>query len=195
MSKLPQARLPRADAQRNRSHILDIARIAFGEEGIDVSMDSIAKRAGVGPGTLYRHFPTRDALLAALLEKHYADLEDIRVCIEADEPEPAAALQRWIGALGEWMNAYEGLPEPLRAAWSQPSSVLMPTCQSLVDASARFLSAAQHAGSAKASLTGRDIFLAAMAVAWASSTKNADGNAVAALQEMLRTGWVARGCP
>lgn len=155
-------------------------------------MDSIAKRAGVGPGTLYRHFPTRDALLAALLEKHYSDLEDIRVSIEADEPEPTAALQRWIGALGEWMNAYEGLPEPLRAAWSQPSSVLMPTCQSLVDVSERFLSAAQQVGSAKASLTGRDIFLAAMAIAWASSTKNADSKAVAALQEMLRTGWVAR---
>lgn len=192
MPKLPQARPPRADAQRNRSHILDIAGVAFGEEGIDVSMDSIAKRAGVGPGTLYRHFPTRDALLAALLEKHYSDLEDIRVSIEADEPEPTAALQRWIGALGEWMNAYEGLPEPLRAAWSQPSSVLMPTCQSLVDASERFLSAAQQVGSAKASLTGRDIFLAAMAIAWASSTKNADSKAVAALQEMLRTGWVAR---
>jgi len=155
-------------------------------------MDSIAKRAGVGPGTLYRHFPTRDALLAALLEKQYEHLEDIRAAIEADEPEPAIALQRWIGALGQWMNAYEGLPEPLRAAWAQPSSVLMPTCQSLVDASDRFLSAAQRDGSAKSSLTGRDIFLAAMAIAWASSTKNADSNAVTALQEMLRTGWVTR---
>jgi AcrR family transcriptional regulator len=192
MSSLPQARPPRADAQRNRSHILDIAGVAFGEEGIDVSMDSIAKRAGVGPGTLYRHFPTRDALLAALLEKQYEHLEHIRAAIQEDEPEPAAALQRWIGALGQWMNAYEGLPEPLRAAWSQPSSVLMPTCQSLVDASDRFLSAAQQDGSAKSTLTGRDIFLAAMAIAWASSTKNADGNAVISLQEMLRTGWVTR---
>jgi len=157
-----------------------------------VSMDSIAKRAGVGPGTLYRHFPTRDALLAALLEKQYEHLEDIRAAIEADESEPAAALQRWIGALGEWMNAYEGLPEPLRAAWTQPSSVLMPTCQSLVDASDRFLRAAQQDGSARSSLTGRHIFLAAMAIAWASSTKNADSNAVTALQEMLRTGWVTR---
>lgn len=181
---------PRADAQRNKTHILEVAGEAFAEEGIDVSMDSIAKRAGVGPGTLYRHFPTRDALLAALLETHYANLEQVRTAITAEERDPERALQRWIEALGTWMNAYEGLPEPLRAAWSQPSSVLMPTCTSMVEASSVFLEAAQRSGQARAALSGRDIFLAALAIAWAGAASGgADSDARPVLLEVLRSGW------
>ncbi|MBD8732949.1 TetR/AcrR family transcriptional regulator [Pseudomonas sp. CFBP 13710] len=189
MPTQPSIRPPRADALRNRNHILEVAGLAFADEGVDVSMDSIAKRAGVGPGTLYRHFPTRDALLAALMEVHYAYLDQARMAIQADEPDPGIALDRWIEALGTWMNAYEGLPEPLRAAWSQPSSVLRPTCQSLVDASAVFLEAAQRNGDARPSLTGRDIFLAALAIAWAGANTGGAIDTRQALQEVLRTGW------
>lgn len=189
MPTQPSIRPPRADALRNRNHILEVAGLAFADEGVDVSMDSIAKRAGVGPGTLYRHFPTRDALLAALMEVHYAYLDQARMTIQADEPDPGIALDRWIEALGTWMNAYEGLPEPLRAAWSQPSSVLRPTCQSLVDASAVFLEAAQRNGDARPSLTGRDIFLAALAIAWAGANTGGAIDTRQALQEVLRTGW------
>ena len=81
MSPNVQPRPPRADAQRNKTHILEVASDAFAEEGINVSMDSIAKRAGVGPGTLYRHFPSREALLAALLETHHANIEQVRMAI------------------------------------------------------------------------------------------------------------------
>ncbi|MBD8623019.1 TetR/AcrR family transcriptional regulator [Pseudomonas sp. CFBP 13727] len=189
MPTQPSIRPPRADALRNRNHILEVAGLAFADEGVDVSMDSIAKRAGVGPGTLYRHFPTRDALLAALMEVHYAYLDQARMAIQADEPDPGIALDRWIEALGTWMNAYEGLPEPLRAAWSQPSSVLRPTCQSLVDASDVFLEAAQRNGDARPSLTGRDIFLAALAIAWAGANTGGAIDTRQALQEVLRTGW------
>src|SRR2546429_4957031 len=56
-------RKPRADAQRNREHILEVAKQEFTRSGADTSLDDIAKQAGVGPGTLYRHFPTREALL------------------------------------------------------------------------------------------------------------------------------------
>jgi AcrR family transcriptional regulator len=59
-------RKPRADAQRNRERILDVAKEAFARSGANTSLDDIAKQAGVGPGTLYRHFPTRDELLAAV---------------------------------------------------------------------------------------------------------------------------------
>jgi hypothetical protein len=109
--------------------------------------------------------------------------------IQAEESEPRIALDRWIEALGTWMNAYEGLPEPLRAAWSQPSSVLRPTCQSVVDASGVFLEAAQRNGDARPSLTGRDIFLAALAIAWASANTGEAIDTRQALQDVLRTGW------
>lgn len=194
MSIKSSPRPPRADALRNRSHILEVAGQAFADEGIDISMDSIAKRAGVGPGTLYRHFPTRDALLAALLEVHFAYLDEARALIQSEESEPRIALDRWIEALGTWMNAYEGLPEPLRAAWSQPSSVLRPTCQSLVDASSVFLEAAQRNGDARPSLTGRDIFLAALAIAWAGANTGGANDTRRALRDVLRTGWSLPGC-
>jgi len=58
----------RADAQRNRDRIVEVARELFREHGYDASLDEIAKRAGVGPGTLYRHFPNRDALLDAIMQ-------------------------------------------------------------------------------------------------------------------------------
>jgi AcrR family transcriptional regulator len=59
-------RKPRADAQRNRERILEVAKQAFARSGANASLDEIAKESGVGPGTLYRHFPTRDALLEAV---------------------------------------------------------------------------------------------------------------------------------
>ncbi|MEV6713400.1 helix-turn-helix domain-containing protein [Lentzea sp. NPDC051208] len=59
------ARRPRTDKQRNRAHILEVAEQFFSERGITGSLDAIAKQAGVGPGTLYRHFPNREALLVS----------------------------------------------------------------------------------------------------------------------------------
>ena len=62
----PVKRKPRADAQRNRERILDVAKEAFARHGANASLDDIAKQVGVGPGTLYRHFPTREELLQAV---------------------------------------------------------------------------------------------------------------------------------
>ena len=60
------ARKPRTDAQRNRERILEVAKRAFSHSGVNASLDEVAKEAGVGPGTLYRHFPTREGLLEAV---------------------------------------------------------------------------------------------------------------------------------
>ncbi|MBA3328702.1 MAG: TetR/AcrR family transcriptional regulator [Solirubrobacterales bacterium] len=67
----------RADARRNREKVLDAARGAFAETGLHAQIEDIARRAGVGVGTVYRHFPTKDALVAALAEAHFAHLADI----------------------------------------------------------------------------------------------------------------------
>ena len=61
-----QTRKPRADAERNRDRVLEAAKEAFTRSGADASLDDIAKQAGVGPGTLYRHFPSREALIEAV---------------------------------------------------------------------------------------------------------------------------------
>ena len=71
----PAARAPlRRDAQRNRDRILAATRAAFQERGLDVGVDEIARRAGVGMGTLYRHFPTKDALIDAIVDARFAEL-------------------------------------------------------------------------------------------------------------------------
>jgi AcrR family transcriptional regulator len=88
-------RKPRADAQRNRERLLAAAKEAFTRYGADVSLDDVAKQAGTGPGTLYRHFPTRDALLA---EVYRAEVETL-----ANAEREYAATMPAVAALRAWM--------------------------------------------------------------------------------------------
>ena len=67
-SRSPAPRKPRTDAQRNRERILEVAKEAFTRDGAEASLDDIARQASIGPGTLYRHFPTRDALIEAVYQ-------------------------------------------------------------------------------------------------------------------------------
>ena len=184
-----QARRVRADAARNRSQILEVAREAYEKDGIDVSLDRIAKAAGVGPGTLYRHFPTRDALLAALLlGERYDALLRARDTLTEDA-DAGHALDQWVLQLGRWMSAYDGLPEPLRMAWLRPDSPLGPTCRTLEQATAQLLLAAQRAHQARASISARDLFLLALAIAWAGGASAADDQTRQSLHAVLRAGW------
>jgi AcrR family transcriptional regulator len=182
-------RRPRTDAQRNRTHILDVAERYFAEHGIEGSMDAIAKRAGVGAGTLYRHFPSRDALLAALLQARDEELVARREAIEREEADSTEALARWLDAMGEWVTAFDGLPEPLRAALSEESSPLALTCQGFITTTERFLRAAKRDGGARPSVRARELFLAALATGWASGAAMADASSARALRAMLRAGW------
>ena len=183
------ARRPRTDAQRNRTLILEVAEQCFSTEGVAGSMDAIAKRAGVGPGTLYRHFPTRDALLAALLQGRNDVLLARREAIKQEEPDPTEALARWLDALVEWVTAFDGLPEPLRAALSEEGSPLALTCQGFITDTEHFLQAAQRDGGAQPWVRGRDLFLSALAAGWASGAALADASSAEALRAMLRSGW------
>jgi len=188
MSEPPSGREPRKDARQNREHILEAARQAFGSDGVDVSMDGIAKLAGVGPGTLYRHFPSKDALLATLLARHHQKLDQRRAIIEAENHTTGRALALWIEALGDWMQAYEGLPEPLRAA-CRIDSALTPTCLDVITTTEKMVRAAQADGHARPDITGRTVFLGALAIAWAGGATAADQTTQSVLREVLRAGW------
>lgn len=151
-------------------------------------MDAIGKKAGVGPGTLYRHFPSKEAILASLLSRHHASLDERRATIVAQETNTGRALERWIDALGDWMLAYHGLPEPLRAA-CQVDSALTPTCLQVIETTEAILQAAQNDGHARRTLRGRDIFLGALAVTWASGVNAADEGTRAVLRDVFKKGW------
>src|SRR6266567_9361583 len=89
------ARKPRSDAQRNRERILEVAKQVFTRRGAEASMDEIAKRAKIGPGTLYRHFPTRDDLLAAVYISEVEKLAEAQRKFSAELP-PVEALRAWM---------------------------------------------------------------------------------------------------
>lgn len=88
-------RKPRADALRNREHILEVARAAFSEQGSKVTLDDIVKRSGLGVGTLYRHFPTRDALVEALYRSEVEKLAAAQGRLSETVP-PVEALREWM---------------------------------------------------------------------------------------------------
>ena len=89
------ARKPRADGQRNRERLLEVAKTAFADVGADVSLDEIARRAGVGIGTLYRHFPTRDAIVEAVYRREVEQLAGSATRLLGALP-PGEALHEWM---------------------------------------------------------------------------------------------------
>ncbi len=97
VTKTPEitARKPRADAQRNRARILEAAKKEFTRSGANASLEEIAKKAGVGPGTLYRHFPTREDLLVAVYRSEIEKLAAAERTL-ADSKSPVEALRAWL---------------------------------------------------------------------------------------------------
>jgi AcrR family transcriptional regulator len=91
----PQLRKPRTDAQRNRERILQVAKEAFTRHGAEASLDDIARQAGVGPGTLYRHFPTRDALIEAVYHSEVEKIAAAQLRLAEQKP-PLEALRSWM---------------------------------------------------------------------------------------------------
>src|ERR1700678_2697199 len=91
----PPARKPRADAQRNRERILEVAKEVFTRDGAAASLDDIARQTGIGPGTLYRHFPTRDALIEAVYRSEVEKLAAAEQRFAANMP-PLEALRAWM---------------------------------------------------------------------------------------------------
>lgn len=127
----------RADAQRNYDKLVAAAREVFAERGAEGSLDEIAKRAGVGPGTLYRHFPTRDDLIDALMRDWSARvLSDSEAAVEADLP-ARETLERWFADLIRHLTLHRGAAAKLSAAMDDPSSPIYRKCQMLADANER----------------------------------------------------------
>ncbi|UGT62212.1 TetR/AcrR family transcriptional regulator [Nocardia asteroides] len=183
-----RARAPRADARRNRDHILGIAEQYFSDHGVHGSLEAIAKQAGVGVATLYRHFPNRETLLAALLAARDEALASRRDELRTRSATAADALEGWLAAVTDWAGAFDGLPEPLRAATTNPSPLAV-TCQGFITTTEEFLHAAQREGSARSGIRARDLFLAALATSWARGAAMADDASAAGLAGLLRSGW------
>jgi AcrR family transcriptional regulator len=155
----------RSDARRNRENLLTVAREVLDEQGTTASLRDVARRAGVGIGTLYRHFPTREALLEAVLRE---GLEGLRAA--ADEalaaPAPGEALAEWLHRFSDRSGSCRGLPGSVLAALNDENSELHATSTAMVQAATRLLARAQEAGQVRDDVQAEDLFAAAAAIGW-----------------------------
>lgn len=120
--KQASARRPRSDAQRNRERILEAAREAFSRAGAQASLDDIARKAGVGPGTLYRHFPTREELLAAVYRSEMEKLAAAEQRFAAELP-PVEALRAWLLLFVDYIGKKQLIAPALNALLGDPKKV------------------------------------------------------------------------
>ncbi|MCW1093304.1 MULTISPECIES: TetR/AcrR family transcriptional regulator [Streptomyces] len=182
---MAQVRPMRADARRNRERLLAVAAEAFAEHGEGASLDDIARRAGVGVGTLYRHFPTRQELLeAAYLER----LEAIaaRADVIAAARPPGAALMAWLDELAVGMLQVRGLKALLGTAVTGGG----PACGDCVrGAATRLVRAAQEAGALRADVEPVEVLrLLHGVVTAAEAADEVDGTAVRRYLSLLMEG-------
>lgn len=160
-----QGEAMRADARKNYDHLLAVARAVVIEQGVDASLRDIARRAGVGDGTLYRHFPTREALLEALLRTSFDALTADAGELETSSA-PADALVSWLRAVVGLAHSHRGVVASMVAAIENPGSALHASCVTMKAAGARLLARAQDEGMARTDIDGADLFALVGALAW-----------------------------
>jgi AcrR family transcriptional regulator len=127
------ARKPRSDAQRNRERILEVAKQVFTRGGAEASMGEIARRAKIGPGTLYRHFSTRDDLLATVYITEVEKLAAAQKKLSAELP-PIEALRAWLLIFIDYIAAKKIIAPALNAMAGGPSRVFQQTTQVMEEA-------------------------------------------------------------
>jgi AcrR family transcriptional regulator len=156
-------RKPRADALRNRDRILQAAKVAFTRMGADASLDDIAKQAGVGPGTLYRHFPTRGELLEAVfrteLEKLAAAAQDF-----AQTMPPVEALRAWLLLFVDAVAAKQVVGPALNTLLGDPKKVFAASYARVQEAVRALVKRAVESGDIRKDLNPADLIHALVGV-------------------------------
>jgi len=146
----------RADAQRNRERLLAAAMQAFAEEGEEVALESVAARAGVGIGTLYRHFPNRDALVVAAYQNEVDELcaaaADLLASVPADE-----ALRAWADRFADYIATKRAMGNALRSAAASDSPLFANTCEQILGALRLLLTAGVGDGTLRADVAPSDV--------------------------------------
>jgi AcrR family transcriptional regulator len=146
----------RADARRNRDRLLSVAVRAFSQDGPDVTLDAIAKDAGVGIGTLYRHFPTREALIEAAYRSELARLCDAVPDLLRDMP-PDEATRAWMDRYIEYMTTKRGMAGALRAVIASGGTPYAQSRDRLITAITSLLQAGAASGTLRADIEPADV--------------------------------------
>jgi AcrR family transcriptional regulator len=173
----PVPRKPRADAQRNRERILEIAKDAFTRSGANVSLDDVARQAGIGAGTLYRHFPTRDALLEAVYRTGVEKLAAAEREFAATMP-PIEALRSWMLLFVDYIAAKQIIAPALNTIVGGPSKLFEATGAQVKGAIHSLIERAIESGDIRSDLDPLDLLRALVGVSnvasgpdWAQSAR------------------------
>lgn len=153
------SRKPRADAMRNRERVLEAAKAVFSTGGADASLEAVARRAGVGIGTLYRHFPTREALFEAVYRREVEQLGALADTLK-EEASPVEALRRWIASNVEFVATKKGMAAALAVAAHGLPALQNFSFSRLTEAVGLLLDRAVKAGEIRADVTPEDLIRA-----------------------------------
>jgi AcrR family transcriptional regulator len=162
--KQASVRKPRSDAQRNRERILEVARRAFSRSGANASLDDIARKAGVGPGTLYRHFPTREELLVAVYRSEMEKLAAAEKKFAEDLP-PIEALRAWLLLFVDYIAKKQLIAPALNALLGDPKKVFEASYARIWDAIRALVKRAIENGDIRKDLDPIDLLRALIGVA------------------------------
>ena len=162
-------RKPRADAQRNRERILEVAKQAFTDSGATASLDDIAKEVGVGPGTLYRHFPTRDELLEAV---YRTEVERLAAAARkfAETMPPIEALRAWMLLFVDYIATKKIIAPALSTPAGRPAKVVEASYAPINEAMRTLVKRAIKSGEVRKDVDPVDLLRALVGVAYLESS-------------------------
>lgn len=164
-------RKPRADAERNRVRLLETAKAAFAEKGSSASLDEIARTAGVGTGTLYRHFPSRDKLVLAVYQNEIEHLLAAAESLAATQP-PITALREWLLLFVDYLVAKHGMHEVLSSMDGQTSEAYSSSTSKLKQAGSRLVERLVERNNIQLDLEPLDLLRALAGVANVNAGRN-----------------------
>jgi AcrR family transcriptional regulator len=175
----------RADARRNRDRLLAVAVRAFSQDGPDVPLDAIAREAGVGIGTLYRHFPTREALVEAAYRTELDRLCDAAPALLAELP-PEQALRAWMDRFVDYMTTKRGMADALKALIASGGNPYAHSRDRMLAAVESLLAAGATAGTLRDDVTAADVLAGLSGVTLAAHQRDQAGRLLDLLLDALR---------
>ncbi len=171
-----EVRKPRADARRNRDGLLKAAKAAFAEVGAEASLEEIARRAGVGIGTLYRHFPTRDAVVEAVYRREVQQLADAAPRL-IESMAPAEALRAWMRLFIDYIAAKRVIAPALKSLVGGGSTLYADSGARINEAIALLVERARASGDIRPNAESADLLRALIGFAYVNSAPDWEASA------------------
>ncbi len=179
------ARKPRVDAARNRERVLAAAQSVFTAGGPDASLEAVARQAGVGIGTLYRHFPTRGMLFEAVYRREVQHLAELAEELQAEQPDPVEALRQWMRANVAFIATKKGMSAALAQAAQAPPELMAFSIERLSRALGGLLRRAAEAGEIRSDVGPEELLRALVGLCYVHDNPGWQGSVMRLLDVLV----------